>query len=54
MSPLLISLMVFGGVTALVIAVASIWRGDREAAEMSDRLTALTSGKAKKEKKLNQ
>lgn len=51
MSPLLISLMVFGGVTALVIAVASIWRGDREAAEMSDRLTALTSGKAKKEKK---
>ncbi|MEQ8846458.1 type II secretion system F family protein [Botrimarina sp.] len=49
MSPLLLSLMVFGGVTGLVIAVVMLWSGQKDA-EVEDRLEALTSGKAKKGK----
>ena len=51
MSPLLISLLVFGFVTATVIAVASMVRGDRDE-EIEERLTALTSstGKGKSDK----
>lgn len=44
MSPLLVTLMVFVGVTGLVIAVTLLWSGDKEA-EVEDRLNALTSGK---------
>ncbi|TWT95978.1 Bacterial type II secretion system protein F domain protein [Botrimarina colliarenosi] len=47
MSPLVITLLVFGGVTGLVIAVAMLWSGDKEA-DVEDRLSALTSGKAVK------
>lgn len=49
MSPLVLSLMVFGGVTGLVIAVVMLWSGKKEA-EVEGRLEALTSGKAKKGK----
>lgn len=46
MSPLIVTLLVFGGVTGLVMAVAMLWGGDKEA-EVEDRLSALTSGKSK-------
>jgi tight adherence protein B len=47
MSPLVVSIVVFIGVTALVIGIAFVMRGDREA-EVEDRLNVLTSGKSKK------
>lgn len=47
MSPLVVSLLVFGGVTGLVIAVAMLWSGDKEA-DVADRLDALTLGKGGK------
>lgn len=46
MSPLLISLLVFGSVTVMVIAVAMLWGGDKEA-EVAERLSALTTAKGK-------
>ena len=46
MSPLLISLLVFGCVTVMVIAVAMLWSGDKEA-EVAERLSALTTAKGK-------
>ena len=46
MSPLLVSLLVFGFVTISVIAAAVVFGGDKEA-DVADRLTALTSGKGK-------
>lgn len=45
MSSLFIILLVFGGVTGLIIAVAMLWSGDKEA-DVADRLNALTSGKS--------
>lgn len=45
MPSLVISLLVFGGVTGLVIAVAMLWGGDK-GADVEDRLSALTSGKS--------
>jgi tight adherence protein B len=47
MSPLIISIVVFIGVSALVIGIAFTMRGDKEA-EVEDRLSVLTSGKKKK------
>src|SRR5262245_4990221 len=44
MSPIFISLVVFIGVTALVIGVSYVMRGDKEA-EVEDRLSVLTGGK---------
>lgn len=41
-----IILLVFGGVTGLIIAVAMLWGGDKDA-DVEDRLNALTSGKGK-------
>ncbi|MEO0529283.1 MAG: type II secretion system F family protein [Planctomycetota bacterium] len=50
MSSLVITLLVFGGVTGMIIAVAMLWGGDKEG-EVEDRLNALTSGKSKKKGK---
>lgn len=51
MSPLIVSLCVFGFVTATVIAVATMMRGSKED-EIADRLAALTtSGAGKGDKK---
>jgi tight adherence protein B len=47
MSPLLISIVVFVGVSALIIGVAFVLRGDKEQ-EVEDRLSVLTGGKKKK------
>lgn len=47
MSSTLVILLVFGGVTGLVIAVAMLWGGNKEA-EVEDRLSALTTGKGAK------
>ncbi|TWT48571.1 type II secretion system F family protein [Botrimarina hoheduenensis] len=47
MSPLLISLIVFGGVTAAAVALLTYFGDDKEA-EVQQRLSALTSGKANK------
>jgi tight adherence protein B len=44
MSPIFISLVVFIGVTALVVGVSYVMRGDKEA-EVEDRLSELTGGK---------
>jgi tight adherence protein B len=49
MSPLLISIVVFIGVSALVIGIAFVMRGDKEA-EVEDRLSVLTGGKKKSRK----
>lgn len=51
MSPIVISIVVFVGVTALVIGLSYVMRGDREA-EVEDRLSALTgSGKKKSQRR---
>ncbi len=42
----MVILLVFGGVTGLIVALAMLWGGDKEA-EVEDRLNALTSGKGK-------
>jgi tight adherence protein B len=47
MSPLIISIVVFIGVSALVIGISFVMRGDKEA-EVEDRLSVLTGGKKKK------
>jgi len=47
MSPLVIYIAVFIGVSALVIGIAFTMRGDKEK-EVEDRLSVLTSGKKKK------
>lgn len=49
MSPFVITLMVFGGVTGLIVALAMLWSGDKEG-DVEDRLNALTSGKSKGKK----
>jgi tight adherence protein B len=49
MSPLVISIVVFIGVSALVIGIAFTMRGDKEQ-EVEDRLSVLTGGKKKKGK----
>jgi tight adherence protein B len=46
MSPLVVSLLVFGFVTVSVMAVALIFNGDKEA-DVEDRLSALTSAKGR-------
>ena len=46
MSPLVISIVAFVGVAALVVAMAYMMRGDREA-EVEERLSVLTGGKKK-------
>lgn len=46
MSPLLVSLLVFGFVTISVMAAAAFFGGDKDA-DVADRLLALTTGKAK-------
>jgi tight adherence protein B len=46
MSPLIVSIVVFIGVSALVIGIAFTMRGDKEA-EVEDRLSVLLGGKAK-------
>ena len=47
MSPLIVSIVVFVGVSALVVGIAFMMRGDKEQ-EVEDRLSVLTSGKKKK------
>lgn len=47
MSPLLISLIVFGGVSAAVVALMSFFSDNKEA-EVAERLTALTTAKKTK------
>ena len=47
MSPIFVSFVVFVGVTALVVGLSYVMRGDREA-EVEDRLSALTGGGGKK------
>ncbi|MEO1495731.1 MAG: type II secretion system F family protein [Planctomycetota bacterium] len=47
MSPLLITLMVFGGVTAAAVALLSFF-GDNKEAEVEERLSALTTAKPRK------
>jgi tight adherence protein B len=49
MSPLIISVVVFIGVTALVVGISFTMRGDKEQ-EVEDRLSVLTGGKKKKGK----
>jgi tight adherence protein B len=49
MSPLIISIVVFVGVSALVIGLAVIMRGDKEQ-EVEDRLSVLTGGKKSRSK----
>jgi tight adherence protein B len=49
MSPLVVSIVVFIGVSALVIGIALTMRGDKEQ-EVEDRLSVLTGGKKKKGK----
>ena len=49
MSPLIISIVVFIGVSALVIGISFVMRGDKEA-EVEDRLSVLTGGKKKAKK----
>jgi len=49
MSPLIISIVVFVGVSALVIGIAVIMRGDKEQ-EVEDRLSVLTGGKKSRAK----
>jgi tight adherence protein B len=44
MSPLIVCIVVFIGVTALVVGLSYVMRGDREA-EVEDRLSVLTGGK---------
>jgi tight adherence protein B len=44
MSPLIVCITVFIGVTALVVGLSYVMRGDREA-EVEDRLSVLTGGK---------
>jgi tight adherence protein B len=44
MSPLIICIVVFIGVTALVVGLSYVMRGDKEA-EVEDRLSVLTGGK---------
>jgi tight adherence protein B len=44
MSPLIICITVFIGVTALIVGLSYVMRGDREA-EVEDRLSVLTGGK---------
>ena len=44
MSPILISIAVFIGVSALIVGLSFVMRGDKEA-EVEDRLSALTGGK---------
>ena len=46
MSPLIISIVVFVGVSALVIGIAFMMRGDKEQ-EVEERLSVLTGGKKK-------
>jgi tight adherence protein B len=46
MSPLIISVVVFIGVTALVVGISFTMRGDKEQ-EVEDRLSVLTGGKKK-------
>jgi tight adherence protein B len=52
MSPLVISIVVFVGVSALVIGIALTMRGDKEQ-EVEDRLSVLTGGKKKKGRAAN-
>src|SRR3989304_5231630 len=47
MSPLIVSIVVFVGVSALVVGIAFMMRSDKEQ-EVEDRLSVLTSGKKKK------
>lgn len=47
MSPLIISIAVFIGVSALVVGIAFVLRGDKEQ-EVEERLSVLTGGKKKK------
>jgi tight adherence protein B len=47
LTPLVISIVVFIGVSALVIGIAFIMRGDKDQ-EVEDRLSVLTGGKKKK------
>jgi len=49
MSPLVISIAVFIGVTALVVGLSYVMRGDKEA-EVEDRLSELTGGKKSRKK----
>jgi tight adherence protein B len=49
MSPLIISILVFVGVSALVIGIAVTMRGDKEQ-EVEDRLSVLTGGKKSRSK----
>jgi len=44
MSPLIVCIVVFVGVTALVVGLSYVMRGDKEA-EVEDRLSVLTGGK---------
>ena len=44
MSPLIVCIAVFIGVTALVVGLSYVMRGDKEA-EVEDRLSVLTGGK---------
>jgi len=50
MSPLVISIVVFVGVTALVVGIAFTMRGDKEQ-EVEERLSVLTGGKKKNRSK---
>ncbi len=47
MSPLVISIAVFIGVSALIVGIAFVMRGDKEQ-EVEERLSVLTGGKKKK------
>jgi tight adherence protein B len=47
MSPIVVTLVVFVGVTALVVGLSYVMRGDREA-EVEERLSVLTGGQSKK------
>ena len=50
MSPLIVCIVVFIGVSALVIGISFVMRGDKEA-EIEDRLSVLTGGKKKSRSK---
>ena len=45
-TPLVVSIAVFIGVTALVVGIAFVMRGDKDK-EVEDRLSVLTGGKKK-------
>ncbi len=53
MSPLVVSIVVFIGVSALVVGLAFVLRGDKEQ-EVEDRLSVLTGGKKKKKANADQ